>query len=41
MRCRVAGGVEMFYLFGMVWVVLLAAMLVGAFEIIKGGVRHH
>ena len=31
----------MFYLFGMVWVVLLAAMLVGAFEIIKGGVRHH
>jgi len=31
----------LFYLFGMIWVVLLAAALVGAFEVLKGGIRHH
>ncbi len=31
----------MFYLFGMIWVALLAALLVGAFEVLKGGTRRH
>ncbi len=31
----------MFYLFGMIWVLLLAGVLVGAFEFLKGGIRHH
>jgi hypothetical protein len=30
----------MFYLFGMIWVVLLAAVLVAAFEALKGGIGH-
>ena len=34
-------GDAVFYLFGIIWVALLAAALVGAFEILRGGIRHH
>ena len=31
----------MFYLFGIIWVALLAALLVGAFEVLKSVTRRH
>ena len=33
-------GAALFYVFGMIWVGLLAAVLVAAFEILKNGIRH-
>ena len=37
---RPAGADTMFYVFGIIWILVLAGVLVCAFELLKRGARH-